>query len=356
MIRVGIDAQIADVSRAGIGQVTRSIVRWLPVVDRDATYVELRPNQREKDFSMPGRLWWDQVALPRLASRHNLSVVLKPGFSVPVRSKVPTVVMLHDLAARRFPHELHRPSAWFYGRWAPWSIRFARLVIAASRFTAEEAQKLLGLPSERIRVVYQGIDLGEREAARDAVLERCRGLPTKFLLHVGTIEPRKNLAFLLRVFSKFLLSHPEYHLLLAGKEGWLSADVRKTMERLDLKQSVHIFGEVSDEEREVLYRRARAVVFPSKYEGFGRPPLEAMAAETPVIAAASGATPEVVGDAALLIQGYDESTWVAGLERIADDEELRGTLRTRGMSRCQRFTWERASREISVILHEVAHG
>lgn len=357
MIRIGIDAHIADVSRAGIGQLTAALLEWLPKVDPTTEYVPLRPANRSRDFRMPERWWWDQVAVPRMAAKETLSVVLKTGFSAPVRSPVPTVIILHDLAARRFPHELHKPSAWFYGRWAPWTLRFARRVIAMSEFTAREATELLRLPLEKVRVVYQGGDdlASPKPQSVDGEVRTKYQLPKNFVLHVGTIEPRKNLAFLVRAFAKFRQRHPEYQLVLAGKEGWLSADAHDTVPGLDVKDAVRFLGEVNDNERRSLYRLARFLVLPSRYEGFGRPTIEAMRSGLPVVAAAAGAIPEAVGDAALVIQGYDEEMWASAMSDLAKDERRRRELRGKGLEQCKKFSWERAAREIADILHEVVN-
>ncbi len=355
MIRIGIDAQIADVSHAGIGQYTAALLEWLPRVDPNATYVPLRPVRR-RDFSMPQRWWWDQVSIPRLVRRENIDVLLKTGFSVPVRFHIPTVATLNDLAARRFPRQLHRPSAWFYGRWAPWTLRFARKVIAISEFTANQGERLLHIPRDRMIVVMQGGDdqsSPEPQPEDRAVAERFH-LPDKFILHVGTIEPRKNIPFLLRVFARFRQRCQEYALVLAGAHGWKSDELGALMRELRLTQSVIMLGSVTDQERRSLYRLSRALAFPSCYEGFGRPPLEAMASGTPVVAAATSSIPEVVGDAGLLIPEYDERIWAEALYEAAENELRRQPLRQAGLRRRREFSWERAGRQIATILHEAA--
>ncbi|MBI4092937.1 MAG: glycosyltransferase family 4 protein [Candidatus Kerfeldbacteria bacterium] len=356
MIRVGIDSQIADVSSAGIGQFTAALVHWLPRVDTKAEYVLLRPAGRQRDFSMPGRWWWDQVVVPNRAKGQRLDVVLKPSFSVPIRSSVPTVVVLHDLAARLFPEQLNRPSAWFYGRWAPWTLRFARLIIAVSEFTAGEATKLLGIPSHRIRVVHESGDhlATPRPQSYDDEVMNKFSLAEQFILHVGTIEPRKNLAFLVRTFAEFWKTRTSYQLVLAGAEGWKSRQVHDTVRELKLGQTVRFLGKISDDERRALYRRARALVLPSLYEGFGRPVLEAMASGTPVVAAKASAIPEVAGKAGLLVDGFSVAAWVDALKIAAADERRRAELRAVGFEQSRRFSWERTARQIAEILHEVA--
>lgn len=354
MIRVAIDAQIAEASRAGIGQFTSALVHWLPRVDAQAEYVPIR-SKRKRDLSMPQRWWWDQVSVPRFVSRMKANVLLKTGFSAPVRSRAPTVIMLHDLAARLFPEHLHKPSAWFYGRWMPWTLRFAERVIAASEHTAAEAIRLLRIPQQRMRVVLQAgdPDASPQPQPHDGEIAKKLQLPARYILHVGTIEPRKNLVFLVRVFDQFRKRHPEYHLVLLGAEGWISHDLHEAVKERKLDRAVCFLGVVSDAERRTVYRFSRVLVLPSLYEGFGRAPLEAMASGVPVVAAANSSIPEVVGDAGLLILGFKEDEWLAGLEAAAEGEEQRRTLHDRGLKRSALFTWERASRQVAGILHEV---
>ncbi|MBI4426076.1 MAG: glycosyltransferase family 4 protein [Candidatus Kerfeldbacteria bacterium] len=351
-MRVGVDAQIAEVSHAGIGQFTAALSKWLPLVDRETTYVSLRPSHA-RDFSVPGRWWWDQVTVPRLVRRERVDVLLKPGFSGPVRPSVPTVVVLHDLAARLFPEQLHRPSAWFYGRWLPWTLRFAARIIAVSEYTAAEAIRELKLPSDRLRVALQGVEqpFPTTTAAQQAALAHFK-LPEKFLLHVGTLEPRKNLTFLVRVFAQFRRRFPSYDLVLAGSEGWLAGDVRRAVTQHGLDEHVRLLGGVNDVELQALYHQARVLAFPSWYEGFGRPPLEAMAAGTPVVAAVTSSIPEVVGQAGILVNGYEEGAWVTALASAAEDEERRRHLRRLGRDRSRQFTWERTARIVAKVVHE----
>ncbi len=357
MTRVGIDAQIATMPRSGIGRFAAELCACLPRVDSNAEYVEFKPHDTTKDFNMPQRWWWDQVTLPRRATRERANVLLKPAFSCPVRSPVPVVIVLHDLVAKLFPEQFNRPSAWFFGRWTPWTLRFATRVVAASEHTAADARRLLKIPDGRIRVVTQGVDGAALAGSSDDTKQLARfSLPERYILHVGTIEPRKNLAFLVRAFAGFLKRRPEYALVLAGHEGWKSDDVRSTVQRLRLERAVRFVGGVSSGELSALYRNARVLAYPTRYEGFGRPPLEAMAAGTPVVAARTSSIPEVVGDAGILLSGYDEGQWADALTLAAEDAATRSRLQAKGRERSRMFTWERTARMIADICHEVAHG
>lgn len=354
MIRVAVDAQIADASRAGIGQYTAAVLAELSR-DSALTVIPLRPRRRG-DFSMPQRLWWDQVTVPYLARKHRADVILKTGFSTPVFSSVPVVTVLHDLAARRFPHQLHRPSAWFFGRFAPWTLRRADRVVTISDFTRREAAEQLTLPGNRMTTIYLGCDpsLSPEVSPDDNQIADRLDLPSRYILHVGTIEPRKNLAFLIRAFHRYAERHPGDALLLVGRDGWHSADVHAAAAAS--RAPVRFLHIVDDAEKRVLLRRARVLAFPSQYEGFGLPPLEAMRSGVPVVASRHSSIPEVVGDAGILLDGYDEQAWAEALGRAADDGPERVRLRQAGLKQADKFSWQSSGRALSQLLQSLVHG
>jgi len=357
MIRVAFDAQIAGASRAGIGQFTTDLARALEQ-RRELTVASLVPAGRRKDFSVPERIWWDQVEVPRLAARCQADVILKPGFSVPLRSRRPVVSVLHDLAVRRFPQNVHAPSAWFYGRFVPWTLRRAAAIVTISEFTAREAVELLGLPRERMTPVLLGGD----EAASpnpgpddDSIAEALK-LPSRYVLHIGTIEPRKNLAMLVRSFAAVAGRHSDVSLLLAGKPGWNMETVKQALADARLGNRIRLLGGVTDDQKRVLLRRAELLAFPSTYEGFGLPPLEAMRSGTPVLANDCSAITEVVGDAGRLLKEYTERAWTEALDHLLSDADDRARLSSAGLRRAKDFSWTRVAEEYSAILTRVAHA
>jgi len=183
---------------------------------------------------------------------------------------------------------------------------------------------------------------------RDRVQEfrRLKNLPDKFLLYLGTLEPRKNLAMLVRAFAQLKHEYPEAVLVLAGGIGWLVDEVFAAIESCGVKESVVLPGYVPAAEKALWYAAATAFVFPSRYEGFGLPPLEAMACGTPVITSNAASLPEVVGEAGLLIAPDDVSGWVAALKRVWSDAPYRAELADRGVKRAQQFTWQATARQI----------
>jgi glycosyltransferase involved in cell wall biosynthesis len=266
-------------------------------------------------------------------------------------------VVLNDLAARRFPNQLHRPSAWFYGHFAPWTLRFAPRILAISNFTAKEAVDLLNLPADRLVTVLQGGDsLASPESGPDdAATVTKYNLPEKYIVHIGTLEPRKNLAFLVRAFTRFAMHHPEYQLLLVGKDGWKSSDLHSAIADSSVRDRVRLLGAVSDSEKRVILRRSRALAFPSMYEGFGLPPLEAMRSGVPVVASRTSSIPEVVGDAGLLLAGYNEDAWSDAFTLAVTEGSERTRLQTAGLARAGQFSWQQTAHSIATILHQVVH-
>lgn len=356
MIRVALDVQIADVSQAGIGQFTAQLQDALRQRS-DLEVISLRPKGKPRQLAIPQRFWWDQVVLPPLLRKTKVDVFLKSGFSVPVRSAVPTVAVLHDLAARRFPSQLHLPSAWFYGKFMPWSLRFAARTVTISDFTRSEARALLHLPADRLVTVIQGGDelaSPQSDANDDAIVAHF--VPAgKYILHIGTVEPRKNLAFLVRAFTRFAAIHKDFNLLLVGKAGWQSSDVDAAIRSSGMAERIRRTGSVTDVEKRALLRKAALLAFPSLYEGFGLPPLEAMRSGTPVVASHAAAIKEIVGDAGILLEQYDEQAWAGAMSRVVDDQSVRANLRQRGIARARQFSWSAAAETFAKILHEAAH-
>jgi glycosyltransferase involved in cell wall biosynthesis len=269
-------------------------------------------------------VWWYPHGLPHDA--RGLDVLHCPTFRGPVRSRVPVVVTVHDLAVLRHPGTFNH---WTrrYSRFAvPRVARAARRVIAVSEFTRGEVVELLGVPDERIRVIPNAVGepFGPDGPAADG----------EYVLAVGTLEPRKNLAVAQQAAQRL-----EVELRVVGARGWGGVEVDGWL------------GRVSDDELAALYRGARCLVYPSLYEGFGIPVLEAMACGTPVVTAAGGATEEVAGGAAVLVDARDPAAVATGIEEA---EARRDELRGRGLERATRFTWERVAAETRAVYEDAA--
>ena len=233
-------------------------------------------------------------------------------------------------------------------------------VIAISHCTANDVHERFGVPAERITVVYPGVGKEYRPVRQPQVLRefrRTHDLPDRFLLFVGTLEPRKNLLMLLRAYSQFRRQVQEgYKLVLVGGRGWLYQPILAALEQLELTGDVIFPGFVPEPELPLWYNAAEAFLYPSLYEGFGLPPLEAMACGTPVVVSDASSLPEVVGDAGLLIDPQCSDEWTEAMVRLSMQPDLKTELGLRGLARAQQFSWQRTVQETVPVYQRTCSG
>ena len=290
------------------------------------------------------RVIWEQVVQPGALWRARVDLHHAMAFVAPVVAPCPSVVTVYDLSFLRYP-EYFRPVNRLYLRvmTGP-SCRRARRVIAISQSTARDVSAMLGVPADRIDVVAPGVDARFFAPIPGDAIARFRAareLPERFLLYLGTLEPRKNLVTLLRAYAA--LPDRAVKLVLAGGKGWLYDAIFDAVESLGLRGDVLTPGYVPDAELPLWYRAAEAFVYPSFYEGFGLPLLEAMASGTPVVAADTSSLPEAVGDAGLLVAPADVAAWTEALARAIDSATWREAASAGGRARAATFTWARAA-------------
>jgi glycosyltransferase involved in cell wall biosynthesis len=269
---------------------------------------------------------------------------------LPLRG-VPTVLTVHDLIFRLLPGQ-HKPlNRWYLNLSMPLFCRRATHIIAISEQTRRDVMSAYGVPAEKISVIYEAADPRFRPEAPQAITAaRARyRLPERYLLCVGTIEPRKNLTRLLTAFESLHAEGLTDALVLAGRRGWLTGEFDAALEGSPSKQAVIFPGFVADEDLPAVYAGAQALTMPSLYEGFGLPVLEAMACGTPVACSNSSSLPEIAGDAALFFDPTQAEDIAAALRRIVRDPELRNALRDAGLRQAGRFSWERAALETLAV-------
>jgi glycosyltransferase involved in cell wall biosynthesis len=259
------------------------------------------------------------------------------------------VVTVHDLGYLYFAQahtprqrlELHLSTAW--------SARVATRVIAISAATRDDLLRHYRVPPERVRVVHHGVEARFRPTPDPVALARY-GLPARYFLYLGTLQPRKNLERLLEAYAHLPGEAPA--LVLAGARGWYYESIAAAIAALGLEECVYLPGYVADADVPALLTAATALVYPSLYEGFGLPALEAMACGTAVIAARTSSLPEVVGEAGLLVDPLSVEEIAAAMQRLLQDEALRAELGRQGQERAALFTWERCARETLAVLEE----
>jgi len=369
-MRVALDGQPLLAPLAGVGHYTRQLVQALARLDGGHRYYVLAPyplrivrrrvprlrafSEANVELRVPG--WW-ATASARLRRRLGREAELRHGIEPPpdvfhatnnvfpysVRT-AGRVLTIHDVTLLLFP-EWHPADR--VARMVPElepAVEQADVIITPSCATRDDVLKLLPADPERVRVVPHGVDAAfvPRPAPEVAAALAPLGLRAgEYLLFLGTIEPRKNL---LRLLAAVELTEPAIGpLVLAGGHGWNDGAIRVALDRLKRMGRVRTLGYVADELRPVLLTGARAFVYPSLYEGFGWPPLEAMACGTPVVTTNVSSLPEVVGDAALCVSPDDVDALAAALRRLWQDAALRADLRARGLARAREFSWERTA-------------
>ncbi len=315
-------------------------VRRLPLPDRWLTILWHR-------LDLP--LWLDAWAGP-------WDVFHAPDFTLPPLRRAPGIVTVHDLSFLTYPAGAV-PSL---RRWlevaVPRSVARAAHVLADSESTRRDLEARMGVAPGRITVVGAGVEPRFRPVADAAALAAVRaryGLPERFVLGVGTLEPRKNFDGLIRAFEAVAPDVPDLHLVIGGGGGWRFEPVRALAAASPVGDRIHWAGFVDDADLPVLYAAARLFAFPSHYEGFGIPVVEAMACGTPVVAADNSSLPEVVGDAGLLVPATDAAALADAIRRLDGDAALREACRARGLARAARFSWTAAAERLLGVYERV---
>jgi glycosyltransferase involved in cell wall biosynthesis len=301
------------------------------------------------------RIAWEQTVLPRelggLKPRPDLLHGM--AYALPVAWAGPGVVTIYDLSFLRFPKAFNLTNRIYLTATTRATARRARRILTISEHARRDIVRLLSVPEQRVDVTYPAAEDRYRllPAQKVESFRVARGLPETFVFAVGTLEPRKNLVGLLHAYAR--LRAPRAPLYVAGGTGWQFSPIFDTVQRLGLQDDVHILGFVPEDELPLWYNAARLFAFPSLYEGFGLPVLEAMACGTPVVTSTAASLPEVAGQAAVLIPPEDTNRLAHEMERVLDDPQRQMEMRAAGRIQASRFSW-RAMTDQTIASYEHA--
>lgn len=355
-MRYGLDARLLAYQGGGIATYIRGLAHALCAAElgsgemltllqsrRDPQAFAPCPQCEVRGLWTPPHHIWEEWGLGLELALLPLDLIHSPDFIPPFRRRCPAVITVHDLDFLRSPETKTADSLRYYGQIRR-AVADAEGIISVSQTTARDLMELVGVEPSRVHVVYHGVGESFRPL-NDAVAVgdfcRRRGLPAEFVLWVGTMEPRKNLQCLFQAVAGVMdrLPRSKAHLVLAGPRGWGTDQIDAAFEQSGLADRTTFFGPASEDELVWLYNAAWVFAFPSTYEGFGLPPLEAMACGAPVVASNAPALPEVLGDAALFFDPHDPEELGAILLRVAEDGELVSRLATSGINQAARFQW-----------------
>ena len=371
---IGINAQklfvTQDYRNAGVSRYIRQLVRHLPLVPGDERYrlytnrhVTSWPEVEGERLSLaPARLptlspvlriLWEQTVLPALVLRDHLDLLHCPLNVSPAIAHVPVVLTIHDVTFLRYPDRFSRLKQRYLATFTRFSARRAARILADSAATKEDVHRAFGVPRERVDVVYPGVDEDFRpldpakpeDAAQLAAFRRQHGLPEQLVLYQGTLEPRKNVDTLVRAFAMAVQRGLPHTLVLAGGKGWGYQAIFRAVEESGARHRIRFAGYVPREEQPLWYNAAQLFVYPSQYEGFGLPPLEAMACGVPVITSNTSSLPEVVGEAGIMVDPADVEALAEAMLAVAEDESRRASLSAAGRQRARQFSWRAAAGE-----------
>lgn len=375
------DVTAAIVQGAGIGRYTRELIHALAAIDQYNQYrffaakppaetpVANRLPQAANISFRPapvGERWlyrlWYRARLPLAVQwvTGGLDLFHSPDFVLPpVRGNIPTLLTVHDLSFVHYANTFDQRLVAYLNRVVPWSVQRATHVLADSQATKDDLITLWHVNPDKVTVLYSGVDDRFRPITAPKQLQAMRQRynlgDTPYLLCVGTVQPRKNYQMLIRAFADIARDWP-HNLVFAGGKGWLFDDILAEVAQQGLEDRVHFIGFVDEADLPTLYSDATLFLFPSLYEGFGLPLLEAMACGVPVVSSNASCLPEVVGDAGILLAPHDPEAWQATIHRLLLNTPRRVALIGAGAIQARRFSWRKSAHHLLTIYDKLLEG
>lgn len=358
-MRITLDIQSALAQRAGVGRYTRMLTEHLAPLrgDDELSLFYFDFKRVGCDFApdgtsqkavqwIPGRIvqgGWKTIGFPPFDWFSGKSDVYHfPNFIRPPLTSGKSVVTIHDAAFLRYPETIEAKNYAYLSRCIKKTVARADAIICVSQFTADEISELLSVPQNKLHVIPSGISSTHARASEDTIsgMRERLGLNRPYLLSVGTLEPRKNYPFLIDVFEQLQF---DGDLVIAGMKGWKTDGIFERRDRSPLRDQIKLLEYVEEQDLAALYSGADLFVIPSLYEGFGFPPLEAMQCETPVVSSTGGSLPEVLGDAAHMIESHEVDAWTSGIAELLSDSTQMKNLTEKGLARVNDYTWKRTA-------------
>lgn len=354
-MKIGIDVQTTLGQKTGFGFYVQNLVENLKKYDFQNQYRLFKPKEKTRDLSTPQRFIWDQFGFPDQSKKIGLDILHQPCFSAPIFYQGVTIVTVHDLIAIFYGKDIPFFSRQYFGRWMPFTYKKADHIIAVSEHTKRDLVRILNIHPSKITVIYlaAGIKIKDIQKEQIRKIKKKYQITGQYLLHVGTLNPRKNLEFLVKVFAKIIKQFPKLQLVIAGKKGWYYEDLFELVKRLSLDNKVLFTDYVSDQDMPYLYAGSEIFVFPSLYEGFGLPTLEAMQSGAPVISSNTSSMPEIVGGAGILLSPADEDQWVAKIILLMQNRMLRQKLIYQGKIQANKFSWRKTALQTVRVYEKV---
>jgi len=368
-MKIGVDARPLSYPLTGIGIYLRHVLDGIQRIDDEndfylisnapIDYAIQNPRWRRMEGRLKRRLLstlWMQAAVPPYATKTDLDVFWATRHHLPVLlpSKIRTVVTVHDLVHRHHPGTMAIPNLLVERALMTVSVKRAAAVIAVSQATAADVQSHFGISPDRLHTIHHGASPLPKSSEQDR--DAGNRLPERYFLFVGTLDPRKNFERIFRAFETLKPEGRGLHLVIVGAEGWKNHAFLKMVRSHPLRHHIHLEGYVPRDRLLSYYQNSICLVFPSLYEGFGLPILEAMGCGTPVLTSNGSSMSEVAGDAALLVDPYDVKGIAAAMDNLVRDPALRERLIHRGFERVVQFSWKKCAEETLNILNSLEQG
>ncbi len=369
-MNIGINALSIRNQYAGIGVYTINLIKALSQIDRTNRYVLFLNPENYHGFKVeqdnfenvlahaPFHKYymWEQIYLPFVLKKKKIDILHGPRNVLPLLCKIKSVVTIHDLAFLLFPEIIQSRPLNYWPLFVKRSAIKADHIISVSESTKKDIVRLYNISEHKITVIHEACNNSFKRIEDESALKRISqkyGLPARYILYVGTIEPRKNLNVVLEVMDILNKYNLNIKLVIVGKKGWLYAGFYDTLQRLGLENNVIFTGYIPAEDLPGIYNLAKIFVYPSKYEGFGLPLLEAMSCGVPVIASNVPSIPEVLGDAGILVGHDDPKEFAHKIYELLTDKEISAKMSSKGFERIKFFSWEKVAKETRKVYERV---